>query len=354
MRNCGRNRTAPPALRAPLPAVPRELPALPRRSARRGDCGIWRRSGGRGTGTFCSRSRRPTAAFAGGIWTTRGCPATSITPASRCGRWRSWGRSRSPSPGRSPPPGRWPGSSHTHDPLRLGAIDLVSWLYAAVVVQASGGGRSAGATPRRTGRNGWRAGWRRNRSADGGYAKTPAGAAGSTYTSFLVALTLELIGRSVPAPGRLAQFLYDMQRDDGGFVEIAPVRRSGANPTAAAAVLLKLLGHVDGELNADLRGFLDRGDRSVRRRAGQHPHPLPRRVEHLHRPADVPGPRRARPAAGGESAGLGGGSELELPTGGFRGAAWDTHADAEYTFYGLGLLALTAPRPPLDLTTGSN
>ena len=32
--------------------------------------------------------------------------------------------------------------------------------------------------------------------------------------------------------------------------------------------------------------------------------------------------------------------ELEFPTGGFRGAAWDDQADVEYTFYGLGVLGL--------------
>ena len=31
---------------------------------------------------------------------------------------------------------------------------------------------------------------------------------------------------------------------------------------------------------------------------------------------------------------------LEFPTGGFRGASWDEQADVEYTFYGLGCLAL--------------
>jgi len=31
---------------------------------------------------------------------------------------------------------------------------------------------------------------------------------------------------------------------------------------------------------------------------------------------------------------------LEFPTGGFRGASWDEQADVEYTFYGLGVLAL--------------
>ena len=32
--------------------------------------------------------------------------------------------------------------------------------------------------------------------------------------------------------------------------------------------------------------------------------------------------------------------QLEFPTGGFRAATWDAQADVEYTFYGLGLVAL--------------
>ncbi len=31
---------------------------------------------------------------------------------------------------------------------------------------------------------------------------------------------------------------------------------------------------------------------------------------------------------------------LELPTGGFRAGLWDNRADVEYTFYGLGALAI--------------
>ena len=31
---------------------------------------------------------------------------------------------------------------------------------------------------------------------------------------------------------------------------------------------------------------------------------------------------------------------LELPTGGFRAGLWDNVADVEYTFYGLGTVAL--------------
>jgi geranylgeranyl transferase type-2 subunit beta len=33
---------------------------------------------------------------------------------------------------------------------------------------------------------------------------------------------------------------------------------------------------------------------------------------------------------------------LEVPQGGFRGGAWDDRPDVEYTFYGLGSLALLA------------
>ena len=31
---------------------------------------------------------------------------------------------------------------------------------------------------------------------------------------------------------------------------------------------------------------------------------------------------------------------LELPDGGFRGGLWDDGCDVEYTFYGLGVVAL--------------
>lgn len=227
-----------------------------------------------------------------------------------------------------------------HDPLRLGAIDLVSWLYAAVVVQAVGGGDPLAEAP-----PDWpdrlAAILEAHRTADGGYAKTPEGAAGSTYTSFLVALTWELLGRDVPAPGRLAQFLFDMQRDDGGFVELAPVKRSGTNPTAAAAVLLGRLGHADEELNRDLRGFLTEvTDPSGGVRANTRI-PFPDGLSTftallMCRDLGIADPLPAAAVRRWAEA------ELELPTGGFRGAAWDTHADAEYTFYGLGLLALTA------------
>ena len=74
-----------------------------------------------------------------------------------------------------------------HARRQLSVIDLTSWLYSALVVQASGGpdvlADTAADWPARLA-----ALFEQFRTADGGYAKTDEGAAGSTYHSFLVAL----------------------------------------------------------------------------------------------------------------------------------------------------------------------
>jgi geranylgeranyl transferase type-2 subunit beta len=139
----------------------------------------------------------------------------------------------------------------------------------------------------------------------------------------------------------MIQFVYDRQRDDGGFVEIAPMKRSGTNPTAAAVALLVMLGGMDDELREDVGEFLmlvrgDEGGLQANTRIpfsdGLSTFTGLLTVQDL----DLEGVlcvERVEAFLGGE---------LEFPTGGFRGAAWDTDADVEYTFYGLGVLALTS------------
>lgn len=224
------------------------------------------------------------------------------------------------------------------DPLSLGVIDLLSWLYSALVLQLAGGRDLLQNCPPdfpslvadRL---------EKNRTADGGYSKTSEGAAGSTYQSFLVALTYELIGGKIPRPNSLIQFLYDRQRDDGGFVEIAPMKRSGTNPTAAAVALLQKLGALDVDLADDVLGFLTdvvsaEGGFQANTRipfadglstftALLTAHDLKRR--------DVIAPDKIVNWVS---------TAIELPEGGFRGASWDQQADVEYTFYGLGILGL--------------
>lgn len=225
-----------------------------------------------------------------------------------------------------------------HDWERLNIVDLVSWLYAAVVVQASGGEDLLADAP---------ADWPDRiaaqlesvRTADGGYAKSAEGALGSTYQSFLVALTYELLGRAVPRPNALVQFLYDRQRDDGGFVEIAPMKRSGTNPTAAAVALLNQFGSMDDELREDVLEFL------MHVRSDEGGFQANTRIPFADGLSTFTGLLTA------QDLGLEGVVDplrlesfvtgwLEFPIGGFRGASWDEQADVEYTFYGLGILGL--------------
>lgn len=215
-------------------------------------------------------------------------------------------------------------------------IDLVSWFYSAITVQLAGSlaafddfesladeVSSALETFRRT---------------DGGYAKTHEGGAGSTYHTFLAVLCYELLGRAVPDADAIVRFLLSRRREDGGFVEIGPMRRGGTNPTAAAAVLLRRFGAADEDVLSGVARFLDlvKGGEGGLRANTQipfcdllstftglltaHELGLTDRVD-------------ARACAGFVES-------LEQADGGFRGAAWDAEADAEYTFYGLGSLAL--------------
>jgi geranylgeranyl transferase type-2 subunit beta len=226
----------------------------------------------------------------------------------------------------------------THDVARLDVIDLLSWLYAALVVQSTTGddllaGRSNDWIETTAGR------FERLRRDDGGYAKSTEGSIGSTYHSFLVSLVYEMLGRTVPAPTTLTQFLYDQQRDDGGFVEIGPMKRSGTNPTAAAAALLATLGGLDDELRDDVAAFLatvwsNEGGFAANTRIpfadGLSTFTALLTAIDLGRRDLVRADAVRRFVE----------SELEFPTGGFRGAAWDDRADVEYSFYGLGVLAL--------------
>lgn len=231
----------------------------------------------------------------------------------------------------------------------LHVVDLISWLYSAFVTQTFGGPDPFAAEP---------ADWPDQiaaklesvRTPDGGYAKSVEGAVGSTYHSFLTVMTYELLGRKPPKPNKLGQFLFDRQRDDGGFVEIAPMKTSGTNPTAAAAVLLRRLGFADEQLTTDLRDFL----KQVRSEEGgfQANTRIPfadglSTFTSLLVAQDF-GLDRSLDLASIEAFVA---QQLEFPTGGFRGASWDEQADVEYTFYGLGVLGLlsaaaTSTSPP--------
>lgn len=220
----------------------------------------------------------------------------------------------------------------------LWTIDLLSWLYCALIVQASGGEDLLNTAPEN-----WQLQIKERletlRTEDGGYAKSDQGALGSTYHSFLVVLIYQLIGQEVPVPNRLIQFLYDMQRDDGGFVEIAPMKRSGTNPTAAAVATLLILDAMDDELKADVRDFLNQV------KSAEGGFQANTRIPFADGLSTFTGLLTAQDLELTEIIDRKQVRKfmqewLEFPTGGFRGASWDEQADVEYTFYGLGVLAL--------------
>jgi len=222
----------------------------------------------------------------------------------------------------------------------LHVVDLINWLYSALVTQTFGGPDPFANEP---------ADWpdliaaklESVRTPDGGYAKSAEGSLGSTYHSFLTVMTYELLGRQPPKPKKLGQFLFDRQRDDGGFVEIAPMKTSGTNPTAAAAVLLRRLGFADEQLTTDLRDFM----KQVRSDEGGFQ--ANTRIPFADGLSTFTTLLVAQDFGLVESLDVAAitafiAQQLEFPTGGFRGASWDEQADVEYTFYGLGVLGLLA------------
>lgn len=180
------------------------------------------------------------------------------------------------------------------------------------------------------------------RTSDGGYAKANGGISGSTYHTFLVALCYQLLGRPQPRLADVVRFVAARRREDGGYVEIAPMRRGGTNPTAAAIGLLQMASEEMPEALDEVRdsasvflaemASLEGGLRANSRA------PLAdllstftaawtlQELGNLHR-LDA-----AQVRSYAES--------LQRPEGGFHGGLWDEGYDVEYTFYGLGVLAL--------------
>ena len=183
------------------------------------------------------------------------------------------------------------------------------------------------------------------RREDGGYAKAPQGHAGSTYHTFLVVLVMQLLERPVPHPDDVVRFLKSQQDPEGGWREIRASKRAGTNPTAAAVATLKIIEdqqQSDATIDHDLKELT---------------------LDYLCEMQTDEGGIRANtriPIADLLSSFTGGLTltdlnsfeeldvdlfakfvdSLQLEAGGFQAALWDDAHDVEYSFYGLGCLAL--------------
>ena len=180
------------------------------------------------------------------------------------------------------------------------------------------------------------------RREDGGYAKAPEGNAGSTYHTFLVLLVLQLIEQPIPEPEQVLHFLDSRRDAEGGWHEIRVSKRPGTNPTAAAVGSLQILDGIDEakdpELVATTLDFLvemqtDEGGLRANTRI-----PIADLLSSFtgaltlidlqaFDEIDIEAYRKFVHA-------------MQRDEGGFQAAAWDTAHDVEYSFYGLGCLAL--------------
>jgi geranylgeranyl transferase type-2 subunit beta len=222
-------------------------------------------------------------------------------------------------------------------------VDFLSLVYGGMLLEMS-----AGLDIFASSQAGWReqvsAALERFRRPDGGYAKTDEGQSSSTYNTFLVVICNELIGRPIVEPARIVDFVRSRRREDGGFVEIGPMTRSGTNPSAAAAALLRILDGYDDVTRDELIDFLvdaqtdEGGFRANTRIPVADVLSTFTAVLTL---ADLGALDEIDKAAARRYV-----QSTELETGGFLGGVWDSGTDVEYTFYGLGALALLAE--PLD------
>lgn len=216
-------------------------------------------------------------------------------------------------------------------------IDFLSLVYGASLLDASAG-IDVFAHAAENWRDAVADALEKLRREDGGYAKGEEGMASSTYHTFLVLLCRELIDRPLPQPERVVDFILSQQAEEGGFREIRASKRAGTNPTAAAIGTLRILDALNDEIRENTLDFLvemqtdDGGLRANTR--------IPFAdllstftgsltlvdLDALDE-IDIADARRYA-------------ESMAQPGGGFRGAELDPADDVEYSFYGLGCLAI--------------
>jgi geranylgeranyl transferase type-2 subunit beta len=222
---------------------------------------------------------------------------------------------------------------------QAGVVDFFSLLFACLLVQLGGGpdvlAHGPEDWPNRVAQT-----LESSRTREGGYGKTTGAASGSTYHTFLVGLCYEILGLPWPKADAIDAFIQSRHREDGGFVEIPAMRRSGTNPTAAAVGIWHLVHGPDAQIpqKDKIIDFLSRmtGEDGGLRANDRIPlSDLLSTFTGLWTMDQLGGLDRLHlDQIRGFTVGL------EIPSGGFRAGLWDNIADVEYTFYGLGILAL--------------
>ncbi|GHT17021.1 beta-hydroxylase [Planctomycetales bacterium] len=188
--------------------------------------------------------------------------------------------------------------------------------------------------------------WERFRTSDGCFAASDKTSYSSSYTTFLAAVSLELLGAEDICNTIPVEPILDRQRSDGGFVELLPLHRSGTNPTAACIGFLTLRD-VELRNRQDAICFLRRQQSGFGGFTAHSQIPVPDLLSSFSAAAafadmnaadqyDVPMLQKFV-------------ADLRSPCGGYFGVIGDRQCDVEYTFYGLALEALLRGLTPPSL-----
>ena len=218
-------------------------------------------------------------------------------------------------------------------------VDFLSLIYGGMLLENAGGiNIFENAHPD----------WRENvanalnelRREDGGFAKTPKGKASSTYHTFLVAICLQLLEFPIENPEAIKTFLLSQADDEGGFREIRVQKRAGTNPTAAGIGTLKMLDQIDHEISEGAIDFVcDMQNEEGGLTAND-------RIPFADILSTFTGMVTLNDLDALDELDLGAVEKfcrsMQQPQGGFLAVAVDESVDVEYTFYGIGSLALIA------------
>ena len=152
---------------------------------------------------------------------------------------------------------------------------------------------------------------------------------------------LEEIDRPLPEPEKTLAFVRSRQREDGGYVEIPPMKRSGTNPTAAAQAVIQILesnaSKERDEATADFLLNLVSFEGGILANNRIPMADLLSTFTGLWTLHELDALKQLDVAKALRYV-----QSLERPEGGFLAGLWDESVDVEYTFYGLASLALLA------------
>ena len=142
------------------------------------------------------------------------------------------------------------------------------------------------------------------------------------------------------APDETRRLVLSRRSPAGGFADTLETETPGTNPTAAGVGLLRILDALDQRAAAFLLAQ-QRPDGGFAAHPAAPVSDLLSTFTALVALADAGAIRRARLADVGRFV-----QRLALPSGGFAPVLADDSSDVEYTFYGLGSLALLASELP--------